>query len=114
MEHGCDADPSTEVLGIGGDRYHRLRSRLEQQVVNDRLVVPSNVGDLGWQREDDMEVADRQQIGLTLGKPGASRRALALRAMPIAAGNGRRPLAALWAKFVMGSWLPARHPIPAI
>src|SRR5208337_4460250 len=104
MEHGSDADPSTEVLGIGGDHHHRLRRCLEQQVVDDRLVLPGDVGDLGGQREDDMEVADRQQVGLTLSEPCASRSALALRTMPVATANGRCPLHALWANFVMGSW----------
>ena len=56
-------------------------------------------------REDDMEVADRQQVGFTLGQPGARSGALAFGAMAIAAGNGRRPLAALWVDPVMGSWL---------
>jgi hypothetical protein len=52
-----------------------------------------------------MEVADRQQVGFTLGQPGARSGALAFGAMPIAAANGRRPLPALWADPVMGSWL---------
>ena len=37
------------------------------------------------QREHDVEVADRQQVGLALGEPGARRRALALGAVPVAA-----------------------------
>jgi hypothetical protein len=32
-----------------------------------------------------MEIADRQQVGLALGKPGPRGRTLALRAMPVAA-----------------------------
>jgi hypothetical protein len=50
-----------------------------------------------------MEVADRQQVGLAFGQPDAGSGALALRAMPVAAANGKFPLAALWAKSVMGS-----------
>jgi hypothetical protein len=69
---------------IGGNRQHRLRRRPEQQVVDHRLVVEGDVGDLGGQREDDVEVADRQQVGLALGQPGACGRALALRTMPVA------------------------------
>jgi len=42
-----------------------------------------------------MEVADRQQIGLALGQPGARGRALAPGAVPVATANGRRPLVAL-------------------
>jgi len=39
------------MLGIGGDRQHGLRRCLEQQVVDQRLAVESDVGDLGGQRE---------------------------------------------------------------
>jgi hypothetical protein len=48
-----------------------LGRRLEQQVVDDGLVLVRDVGDLGRQREDDVEVSDRQQICLALGEPGA-------------------------------------------
>jgi hypothetical protein len=49
------------------------------------------------------EVSDRQQIGLALGQPRARSGALAFGAVPVAAANGIFPLAALWAKSVMGS-----------
>ena len=85
-------------FGIGGDRQHRLRRRLEQQVVDRGLVVEGDVGDLGGQREDDVEVADRQQVGLALGQPGARGGALALGAVPVAAGVvGDAPVAAVLA-----------------
>jgi hypothetical protein len=77
---------------------------VEQQVVDDRLVVEGDVSDLGGDREDDVEIADRQQVGLARRQPLARRGALALGAMPVAAGNGRRPLLVLWADPVMGSW----------
>src|SRR6267378_8144398 len=54
-----------------------------------------------------MEVRHRQELGFALGQPLPGGCALALRAMPVATGNGRRPLAALWANSVMGSWRPA-------
>ena len=38
------------------------------------------------QREHHVEVRHRQQLGLALGQPFLRRRALALRAMPVAAG----------------------------
>ena len=82
-----------EVLRVGRDRHHRLRRCAEQQIVDDRLVLQGDVCDLGGKREDDMEVADRQQVGFTLGQPGARSGALAFGAMPIAAANGRCPLA---------------------
>ena len=103
MEDGGDADASAEVLRVSRDRHHRLRCCAEQQIVDDRLVLQGDVSDLGGKREDDMEVADRQQVGFTLGQPGARSGALAFGTVPVAAGNGKFPLAALWANSVMGS-----------
>ena len=85
VEDGGDADASAEVLRVSRDRHHRLRCRAEQQVVDDRLVLPGDVRDLGRQGEDDMEVADRQQVGFALCQPDAGSSALALGTVPIAA-----------------------------
>jgi len=84
VEHGGDADAGAQVLRVGRDGQHRLRRRPEQQVVDRSLVLERDVGDLGRQREDDVEVADREQIRLALGEPGARGRALALGAVPVA------------------------------
>src|SRR5215471_4812658 len=92
------------MTGVGGDCDHRLGGRPEQQVVNLRLVVKGDVGDLGGHGEDHVEVADRQQICLACGEPLACHRPLTFGAVPIPAANGRRPLPALWANPVMGSW----------
>jgi hypothetical protein len=51
-----------------------------------------------------MIVRHRQQIGLARRQPVPCRGTLALRAVPVAAGNGCRPLPVLWADPVMGSW----------
>ena len=48
VEHGGDADPRAEVLGIRRDGQHGLRGRSEQQIVDHRLVLPGDVGHLGW------------------------------------------------------------------
>jgi hypothetical protein len=56
----------------------------------------SDVGDLGGQREDDVEVSHRQQVGFALGKPCTRGRALALWAVPVAeAVGGDPPMAAV-------------------
>ena len=47
VQHCGDADARAEVPGIGGDGRHRLGRRLEQQIVDQRLVVERDVGDLG-------------------------------------------------------------------
>jgi hypothetical protein len=99
MEHGSDADAGAKVLWIGGDGQHRLRCGFEQQIVEQRLVVEGKGADLGGQREHDMEVADRQQVGLALGEPGACGGALALGAVPVAATViGDPPMAAVGAE----------------
>ena len=86
VEHSGDADPGAKMPEIGGDRHHRLGRGPEQQIVDDRLVLPGDVGDLGRQREDDVEIADWQQVGLALGEPGSRGGGLALGAMAVAAG----------------------------
>jgi hypothetical protein len=78
MEHGGGADAGSEVSGIGGDGEQRLGRGAEQQVVDHRLVLVGDWGDLGRQGEDKVEVADRQQVGLAGGEPIPCRCALAL------------------------------------
>jgi len=85
VEHRGGADAGTEVLGIGGDGKQCLRRRAEQQVVDHRLVLVGDWSDLGRQREHQVEIADRQQVDLAGGEPVPRRRALALRAMTVAA-----------------------------
>ena len=69
MEHGSGANARPEVLWIGGDGDQRLSRGAEQQVVDHRLVLVGDWSDLGGQREDHVEIADRQQIGLARRKP---------------------------------------------
>ena len=72
-------------FGIGRDRGQGLGRGLEQQVVDDGLVLVGDVGDGRRQREHDVIVRHRQQIGFARGQPFLCRRALALRAVPVAA-----------------------------
>ena len=92
VKHGGDADADAQVLWVGCNGQHGLRCRLEQQIVHQRLVVEGNVGDLCGQREHDVEVADRQEIGLLGLQPCACRRALAPRTVPVATGVVGDPL----------------------
>ena len=92
VQHRGDADAGAEMLGVGRDGEHRLRRGLEQEIVDHRLVLVGDVADRRRQREDDVEVGHRQQFGLARRHPFARRRALALRAVPVAAavvGDGR-------------------------
>src|SRR5205814_10453652 len=96
----------TERKKPGGRRSRggrATRRRPEQEVVDDRLVLQRNAGDGLGHGEHDMEVGYREQFSLAIGDPLRAGHALAFWAVPVAAGNGRRPLPALWAKPVMGS-----------
>jgi hypothetical protein len=73
------------MLRIGGDRQHRLSRDFEQEIVDHGLVLVGDVGNGRRQREHDVIVRHRQQIGLARGQPVLCRRALALRAVPVAA-----------------------------
>ena len=104
MEHRRDADLRAQMPGVGGDGGERLGGRAEQDRIDGGLVLEGDLGKRRGQREHDMEIRNRQQLGLPGRQPLGTRLPLALRAMAVAAGNGRRPLAALWANPVMGSW----------
>jgi hypothetical protein len=100
VEHGGDADAGAEMPRVRRDRQHRLRGRPEQQVVDRGLVLERDVGGLGREREDDMEVADRQEVRLALGEPGTRCGSLALGAVPVAAAVvGDPPMPAVLAGF---------------
>ena len=92
------------MLRVGTDGADRLRGRLEQDVVDDGLVLQGDGGDGRRQGKDNVEVGNRQELGTPVGEPLDARQPLAFWAVPVATGNGRRPLAALWANSVMGSW----------
>ena len=72
-----DTDVGPEMLGIGGDREHRLRRRLEQDVVDHLLVLIRQIGDRSRHREHHVVVGHAQELGLALGQPLPGSRALA-------------------------------------
>ena len=86
VQHGGEADARAQMLRVGGDRRQRLGGGPEQEIVDGGLVVKRDLGDRRRQGEDDVVIGDRQEFGLALGEPLPRRRALTLRAMPVAAG----------------------------
>jgi len=72
-------------MGIGCDGLERRCDGVEQDRIDHRLVVERDLGDFARHREYDVEIGHWQQIGLTVSEPPFARRALALRAMPVAA-----------------------------
>jgi hypothetical protein len=91
VEHGGDADAGVEMLWIGGNGEQCLRRCAEQQVVDHRLILVRDRGDLGRQGEDQVEIANRQQVNLAGGEPVLRRRAVALWTKAVAAGIVSNP-----------------------
>jgi hypothetical protein len=73
VQNRDDTDLGTQVAWVGGDRAQRLGGRPEQDGIDRRLVVEGDLGHRGRHREHDVEVRNRQQLGLPLRQPlGAS------------------------------------------
>src|SRR5215831_6399949 len=64
VQHRGEADAGAEMLEIRRDREHRLCRGREQEIVDHGLVVVGDVADRRRQREDDMEIGHREQLGL--------------------------------------------------
>ena len=79
------ADLRSKPARIGSQRGHGLDGALEQDRIDVALILESHGRDRRGQREDDVEIGNRQQFGLPFRQPLVSRRPLTLRAMPIAA-----------------------------
>ena len=86
VQHQRGADARAQVLGVCSDGQQYLGSQVEQQAVHHGLVLVRDVGDGRGQREDDVVVLHRQQIGLPGFQPTLGRMTLALRAVAVAAG----------------------------
>jgi hypothetical protein len=85
VEDRGDPDPRAEVLRVGRDRQQGRGRRLEEQIVDHRLVLVSDVGDRGRQGEHEVEVRHGQELGFALRQPVPGGGSLALRAVAVAA-----------------------------
>jgi hypothetical protein len=56
-------------LGSAAIVISGLGRGLEQEIVDYRLVLVGDIGDGRWQREDHVEVRQRQQLSLALSQP---------------------------------------------
>ena len=86
MQHGGEADLSSKMYGVGGDRRERSRGGLEQKSIGRRLVLIGDCADLGGQREYDVEIGRGQQVRLSRRQPSLRRPPLTLGTMAVAAG----------------------------
>ena len=86
MEHGRHADVTAEVTGIAAEPRQRGGGGVKQQTVDQaRMALRERVEGMR-EREDDMEVRNRQNLAAAGGKPALSGHALALRTVAVAAG----------------------------
>lgn len=86
VEHGCDAHPCAEVLGVGGNPDHRVCARPHQEIVDLPFVLVGDVRDRFGQREDQVEIPHGQQFGLARRQPSPGCPGLAFGTVAIATG----------------------------
>ena len=94
MKHGGHADLSAKMVRVASDRQQSLGGGLKEDSVDEGLVAQGERIEIVGQREDDVEVRRRQQALEPLREPLRSSGALALGAMPVAAGVIRDALVA--------------------
>jgi hypothetical protein len=101
VQDGHEARLCTKVLRIGKDLEHCGGTGFEEQGEQPSLVLPDQWHKLMWDAEDEMIVADRRQLLLALLKPQVACSGLALRAVPVAAGNGVLSITCLMGSFLL-------------
>jgi hypothetical protein len=69
VENHGHAELGAEMPGISRNDGERLGGRAEQDRIDRGLVLERDLADRRRQREDDMEVGHRQQLGLPLREP---------------------------------------------
>jgi hypothetical protein len=82
VEDGEEANLGSKPLRVGSYFEQSVGGCAEQQTVDDLLIVEREPGQLMWQREDHVEVADRKTFLRPFGEPQVPRMGEALRAMP--------------------------------
>src|SRR6266568_1171426 len=85
MEHAEESDVRSQVLGIVSQFEHSCCAGAVEQIIEQSLVLQCKSGKLMRQREDDVEVRNRQQFRRARRQPFCARVPLALRAVPVAA-----------------------------
>ena len=74
MQYCGNTQATAETLGVGGDGEQGLGRGLEQQIVDHRLVVISDVTDRCRQGEHEIGSNRRQEVGLAVLQPAPGRR----------------------------------------
>ena len=85
-KHTQEADFRTQMHGVASDLQQSCGAGAKQQVVGDLLVLQSQPRKLVWQREYNMDVADRQEFLASSSQPLVAGVRLAFWAVAITAG----------------------------
>ena len=85
VEHRDQSNLRAEMLRIGGHRAQAVSGGPHEKVIDHRLVLEGDLGQQCRQREDDMEIGNRQQLGFASLQPFGTGQVLALRTVTIAA-----------------------------
>jgi len=86
VEDSEEAGPGAEVVGIGGEFQQRLGCGAHEHTVDQLLVRSGEGSKLGGEREGSEEVRAREQMRSSVLEPASSLIAVALGAVPVAAG----------------------------
>jgi hypothetical protein len=86
VQDGEETDIGAEMFGVARNGEQRFGGGAKQDVIDDRLILIGDGGQLRRHGEDDVEVFHWQEFAFALGKPLGALLALAFRAMAIAAG----------------------------
>ena len=101
VQHGEEADLRSQMARIAGYLEERLRAGMKQQVENHLLVLQSQRRQFARQSKDGVHVSCGQQFPLPRREPAQAGVALALGAMPVAAGNGVHTITCLMGSFLL-------------
>jgi hypothetical protein len=69
VEDPKKADLCAQVCGVGGDRAQNFGSRAEHDVIDFRLVLVGDAGDLLRHGEDNMKIFGVEEFRLTVFQP---------------------------------------------
>ena len=83
VQDGDHAGFGAKMFGIGADDADRLSRRLEQGVVDERLVLEGDCRERRRHGEDDVEIGNRQKLGAAIGEPLRARQPLTLGTVPV-------------------------------
>ena len=92
VEYGKEADLGAQMLGIGSDGGQGLGGGAEEHAVEEIFVLVSDGSDRFGNREDDMKIVRRQNLGGSFFDPLGTREGLTLWTVAVAAAVVTGPL----------------------